>query len=207
MAAPYAQRAHEGNITFMPNGSTSNQVFIDWMNSAPEERGYLSPSSDIVALLLFDHQMHAINLLTRLNWEARIAAVTVEAGMSHEIEQLADDVAEYLLFAGEQRPSVPLTPRDHFADRFASKFPRDRQGRSLGQLDLVNRLLRYPCSYLVYSPAFDGLMPATRRAIYLRMIMILTDETPRAAFDRLTAADRRAVLEILRDTKQDFPRF
>jgi hypothetical protein len=127
--------------------------------------------------------------------------------VSHEVEQLADDVAEYLLFAGEQRPSVPLTPRDHFAERFTSKFPKDRQGRSLGQLDLVNRLLRYPCSYLVYSPAFDGLMPTTRHEIYQRMINILTDDTPRARFDRLTTADRRAVLEILRDTKPDFPRF
>jgi hypothetical protein len=204
VAAPYAQRAHEGNITFTRNGSTSNQVFIDWMNSAPDERGYLSPSSDIVALLLFDHQMHAINLLTRLNWEARIAAASGKS--SSAVEQLIDEAAEYLLFAGEQRPSVPLTPRDRFAERFASKFPRDRQGRSLAQLDLVNRLLRYPCSYLVYSPAFDGLQPATRQAIYRRMIAILSDDTPRAAFDRLTTADRRAIVEILRDTKRDFPR-
>ena len=49
-------------------------MFIDWLNSAPETRGYLSPQSDIVALLVFDHQMRAINLLTRLNWESRVAA-------------------------------------------------------------------------------------------------------------------------------------
>ena len=71
---PYAQRAHEGNITFSGRGNTSNQVFVDWLDSAPETRGYLSSSSDIVTLLVFDHQMHAVNLLTRLNWESRIAA-------------------------------------------------------------------------------------------------------------------------------------
>jgi hypothetical protein len=70
----YAQRAHAGNITFSRSGVTSNQVFVDWIDSAPETRGYPSSSSDIVALLLFDHQMHAINLLTRLNWESRVAA-------------------------------------------------------------------------------------------------------------------------------------
>src|SRR5262249_4913233 len=151
VAAPYAQRAHEGNITFTPNGSTSNQVFIDWMNSAPEERGYLSASSDVVALLLFDHQMHAINLLTRLNWEARIAVATGDtAASSGAVRQLVDELADYLLFDGEQRPQVPLTPREKFAERFAAKIPRDRQGRSLGQFDLVNRLMRYPCSYMVY---------------------------------------------------------
>src|SRR6185295_16568514 len=31
---------------------------------------YLTPSSDIAALMVFDHQMHAINLVTRLGWEA-----------------------------------------------------------------------------------------------------------------------------------------
>ena len=61
-AAPrYQQLAHLGNITFSGKGDTSNQVFVDWMNSAPETRGYLSASSDIAGLLVFDHQMHASN--------------------------------------------------------------------------------------------------------------------------------------------------
>src|SRR5262245_1197513 len=55
-ATGYNQRAHEGNITFGGSGSTSNQIFVDWINSAPETRGYLSGASDIVALLVFDHQ-------------------------------------------------------------------------------------------------------------------------------------------------------
>ena len=37
-----------------------------------DTRSYLSPHSDIVALLVFDHQMRMMNLLTRLGWEARI---------------------------------------------------------------------------------------------------------------------------------------
>src|SRR5262249_35937692 len=69
---PYSQRAHEGNITFTSRGDTSNQVFVEWLNSSPEARGYLSPASDIVALLVFDHQVHAINLLTKLNMESRV---------------------------------------------------------------------------------------------------------------------------------------
>src|SRR5258708_3001431 len=41
-AAPYAQRAHSGNITFFGRGNTSTQLFVDWLNSSPEARGYLS---------------------------------------------------------------------------------------------------------------------------------------------------------------------
>jgi hypothetical protein len=205
-AARYSQRAHAGNITFSGRGNTSSQVFVDWLDSSPETRGYLSSSSDIVALLVFDHQMHAINLLTRLNWESRVASSDGDASVSDgTVRRLVNELADYLLFVGEAPPSVPLTPRQGFAERLESRTPKDRQGRSFGQLDAVNRLLRYPCSYMVYSEAFDGLSPAVKEAVYRRMLAILSGNDTHGAYARLTPDDRRAVLEILRDTKPDFP--
>ena len=141
-------------------------MFVDWINSSPETRGYLSSSSDIVALLVFDHQMHAINLLTRLNWESRVASSHDRASVSGgALRGLVNELAEYLLFVAEAPPSVPLTPRPGFAERLESRTPKDRHGRSCGQLDLVNRLMRYPCSYMVYSAAFEGLPPAVKEAV------------------------------------------
>jgi hypothetical protein len=206
-AAPYSQRAHAGNITYANGGMTSNEVFVSWRNSSPETRGYLSSSSDIVALLVFDHQMRAINLLTRLNWESRVLAenghdASVSGGA---LRRLAGELADYLLFVREAPPSVPLTPRPGFAEHLASTTPTDRHGRSFGQLDLVNRLLRYPCSFMVYAEAFDGLRPAAKQAVYRRMIQILSGSDSHAESARLSADDRRAVLEILRETKPDFP--
>lgn len=207
LAIPYAQRAHTGNITFTRGGSTSNQVFVDWLNSAPETRGYLSPQSDIVALLVFDHQMRAVNLLTRLNWEARVAGAghAVGAATTPAIGKLASELADYLLFLGEQPPSVPLIARAGLADRLEVQAPRDRRGRSLAQLDLTTRLMRYPCSYMVYSEAFDGLPAAVKQAVYARMIEVLSSPDLRVSDARVSAADRRAVLEILSETKPDFP--
>jgi hypothetical protein len=205
-AAPYAQRAHAGNITFSGRGITSNQVFVDWINSSPETRGYLSSSSDIVSLLVFDHQMHAINLMTRLNWESRVASSNGHATESDAARRrLVNELADYLLFVGEVPPSVPLTPRPGFAERLESRTPKDRHGRSFGQLDLVTRLLRYPCSYMVYSEAFSGLPSPVKEAVYRRMIDTLSGNDARAGHARLSANDRRLVLEILRDTKSDFP--
>jgi hypothetical protein len=202
--APYSQRGHEGNITFSPSGTTSNQVFVDWMNSAPEKRGYPSASSDIVSLLVFDHQVHAINLLTRLNWEWRVAS---SGNGAHSVPQgLVDELADYLLFVGEVPPSVPLTARPGFAAHLASKVPKDRRGRSFAQLDLDKRLFRYPCSYLVYSAAFDGLGSDVKTAIYGRMQTILSGRDAQRKYEGLSATDRVAVLEILRDTRSDFPR-
>lgn len=204
-AAPYAQRAHTGNITFSGRGNTSNQVFVDWLNGSPETRGYLSASSDIVALIVFDHQMHAINLLTRLNWESRIASTNGQSPLlAGTVRELVNELADYLLFVDEAPPSAPLTPLPGFAKHLESKTPQDSRGRSFGQLDLVNRLLRYPCSYMVYSEAFDGLPPDVKSAVYRRMQDVLATGDRRRERTHVSPEDRRAILEILRDTKNDF---
>lgn len=221
-AAPYAQRGHLGNITFSERGNTTNGAFIDWLYGSPESRAYPLPTSDIVSLLMFDHQTHAINLMTRLNWESRVAsnlhsafsadqasalqASSVRANASDAtVRGLANELAEYLLFTREAPLPVPLIPRPGFAEYLAARTPQDRRGRSFGQLDLENRLLRYPCSYLVYSEAFDGLAPALKDAVYHRMVELLSGVHAPADYARVSADDRRAVLEILRATKPDFP--
>jgi len=201
---PYSQRAHSGNITVEGRGITSNQVLVDWNNSAPETRGYLSALSDVTALLTFDHQMRAVNLLTRINWESRVAA-DGEAEFDETVRPLADELADYLLFDREAALPVRLTPRDGFAESLEARTPKDRRGRSFGQLDLVTRLLRYPCSYMVYSEAFDALPPTVKQAVYARMRDVLSGNPRRPASIRLSAEDRQAILEILRDTKPDFP--
>jgi hypothetical protein len=184
---PYNQRAHAGNITFAPGGVTSNQVFVNWEAMPAETLRYPAATSDIVSLLIFDHQMHAANLMTRLNWEARIGSATT---------RLANDLAEYLLFVGEAPPQTALLPQRGYAEWFEAKFPKDRRGRSLGQLDLTTRLMRYPCSYMIYSDAFDALPPAVRQAVYARMRDVIAKT--------FSSEDATAVLDILRDTKVDF---
>jgi hypothetical protein len=196
-SVPYAQRAHAGNITTSARGETSNQAMVDWMNSDAEHRGYLSPLSDIVALLVFDHQAHALNLLTRLNWESRTGGA--------EVPRLVDELADYLLFVGEMPPSVTLYPRPGFAEHLTARVPKDSRGRSLGDLDLTRRLFRYPCSYIVYAPVFDALPAGVKSAVYARMTAILNGDAGGAKYKELSAADRQNVLEILRDTKADFP--
>ena len=184
---PYNQRAHDGNITFERDGVTSNQVFVDWESMPAESLRYPSDKSDIVALLIFDHQMHASNLLTRLNWDARIGADTAP---------LVRELADYLLFVGEQPPTVDLIALPGFEKSFAAQFPRDHRGRSLGDLDLHTRLMRYRCSYMIYSPAFDGLPSTIKHAVYQRMRDV--------AATTLSRDDGAAVIDILTDTKPDF---
>jgi hypothetical protein len=202
VAPPYAQRAHEGNITFTTSGNTSNQVFVDWLDRRATDEGYLSESSDIVALQIFDHEMYAINLLTKMNWEARIEGANSSTAAG--VAALANQLADYLLFVGEAPLASSLTARPAFAARLASRTPKDRRGRSFGQLELVDRLFKYPCSFMIYSDAFDGLPALVKRAVYERMMTILSGGDKSSRYANLSAESRRAILEILRDTKPDF---
>ena len=170
-----------------------------------ETSAYLSPYSDVAALMVFDHQVRMTNLLARMSWEARAAAAKPDAAAL--IDAVAREVVDYMLFIDE----APLTSRvegsSGFAERFSAQGPADTRGRSLRQLDLTHRLLRYPCSYMIYSDAFDGLPPAAREAIYRRMYAVLSgqDQTPRYA--HFAAADRRAIVEILRETRRGLPEY
>jgi hypothetical protein len=210
-APPYISLGHLGNITVTEHTSSgpvihSDHAFIEWLNSDPDRRGYPAPFSDLAALMAFDHQMHAINLMTRLNWEARVAAADGRAVASDpRVRRLVHELADYLLFVGEAPSVVTVTPRAGFAERLIARFPRDRRGRSLAELDLDTRLLRYPCSYMVYTDAFEGLPTGVKDAVYRRMFDILSARVTGQQYAHLTAADRRAIREILQDTKRDLP--
>jgi len=205
--APYSQRGHLGNLTFSPQGHTSSQVFVDWQLGSPHAGAYLLDSSDTVSLLAFDHQARAINLLTRLNWESRVASANGHDPVEQAaVLQLVNELADYLLFAGEAPLPVPLTPLPGFAERLRARTPSDKKGRSFGQLEVTSRLLRYPCSYMVYSEAFDSLPASVRLAVYRRMQDALLGRGARDVSARVSLDDRRAILEILTDTKPDFPR-
>ena len=92
-----------------------------------------------------------------------------------------------------------------FAEEFAAKGPRDGKGRSLREFDLKTRIFKYPCSYLIYSEDFDALPAPAKTYVYHRLLEVLSGRDQSGDFERLTKADRQAVLEILLATKTDLP--
>jgi hypothetical protein len=163
---------------------------------------YPQPSSDIVALLVMEHQMRMLNLMTRVGWEARVG----EAVAGRPLQKGIDELVDYLLFVDEATLPGPITGASAFASHFANEAPRDRAGRSLKDLDLRTRLFRYPCSYLIYSAPFDGLPTEVRERVFARAFEILSGGEASRRYASLDPASRRAVLEILRETKPEFAR-
>lgn len=165
-----------------------------------DTRSYLSPHSDIVALLVFDHQMRMMNLLIRLGWEARIRERD-ERGVDSSFDDVVSEVVDYMLFVDEA-PLNGIKGTSGFAEQFGGLGPRDSKGRSLRDLDLQRRLFRYPCSYMIYSEAFDALPDVARNAVYSRLLHVLNGGDMSAKYRHLSPSDRQAILEILRETKK-----
>jgi hypothetical protein len=182
-----------------------------------DPEGFPGRSSDVTALLTFSHHTHMINVLTRASWEARAAdpALHPSAGttpgqmalVGTHMRGVAEEVVDYMLFVDEAPLPNPVSGRSGFADRMSARGPRDRLGRSLYELDLRRRLMKYPCSYLIYSPAFNALPALAKEPIYERMWHVLSGEAREPRYRSLSLADRKAVVEILEDTKADLPAY
>lgn len=167
--------------------------------------GYPSAYSDIVALLVFQHEARMINLLTRLNWEARVAAADGADVTRGTVTAIVEELVDYALFVDEAPLTATVEGVSSFARTFPAAGPRDTRGRSLRDLDLTTRLMRYPCSYMIYVEAFDSLPAGAQGAVYRRLWDILSGAITGPRYAHLSAGDRRAIIEILRDTKPGLP--
>ncbi len=157
-----------------------------------DARGFPTMFSDVVALMLLEHQVHATNLITRAGWEFRIG--------SAQVRQAVDELVDYLLFVDEAPLPHAVKGSSNFAEVFAAQGPRDSAGRSLRELDLTTRLMRYPLSYMIYSPGFAGLPAEVRAMARARLDEVLSGKDAHKKYAHLTPATRLAIQQILADT-------
>lgn len=216
----HPQELHLGNL-FAADSDQINRLDMHsganvtdlrpYFDTAP----YLSRDSDIVALLVLEHQVRMQNLLTRANYETRYAmdelstprqpnAIGSPDWPRQRIAIAGEELLQYMLFRDEAPLHGPIKGTSDFARQFARLGPRASSGRSLRQFDLNSRLFRYPCSYLIYSPAFDALPKPMMEFLWTRLEQILSGHDQSPAYASFAAADRQAVLQILRETKPEF---
>jgi hypothetical protein len=219
----HGRQYHMGNLTVKDQAQAaaldrSTGANVRSLDRFFDTSSYLSPHSDLVALMVLQHQTHLHNLITRAGYETRKALhyeqmlnreLGREPGFRAEstpgrIRSGCEPLVQGLLFSGEAKLREPVAGTSSFAAEFAARGPWDRQKRSLRQFDLKERLFRYPCSYLIYSEAFGALPAEAKEYVYRRLAEVLEGRDQTGRFIHLTAADRQAVLEILRETRPDF---
>jgi hypothetical protein len=182
---------------------------------------YLTGHSDIVALLVLEHQTRMHNLITNANFETRVAldrqaAVdeilkrdpkVLSESTQHIIKSVGDKLVDYMLFADEMPLDSPVSGASGFTEVFSRQGPRDSQGRSLREFDLQDRLFKYPLSYLIYSPQFDGLPTQAKDYVYRRLWDILTGVVFAKDYVHLTKEKRQAIRQIVIETKPGLPAY
>jgi hypothetical protein len=176
---------------------------------------YMAQSSDIVALLVLEHQTQMQNALAWASFEGR-KAMHYQEGINaafHEppgtmyestfkrLESAAARVVNHLLFVGEAPLSDPVAGSSTFATDFSNRGARDPQGRSLRDFDLKSRLFKHPCSYLIESEAFDNLPDPVLDRIARKLDAILSGQDQSKEYAHLAPADRAAIRDILKQTK------
>ncbi|MEO8049209.1 MAG: hypothetical protein ABI833_02225 [Acidobacteriota bacterium] len=184
-----------------------------------ETRDYLTPHSDIVALMTLEHQSRMTNLITRVGYETAIAlrsqaafnqayhqpADELSDVTRHRIDSAVEQMVQYMFFLDEAKLDAPIQGTSGFAEAFQKAGLHDRKGRSLRDFDLRERMFRYPLSYMIYTEAFDRMPAGARERIYRRLFDVLTEKEKSPRYGKLSSADRRAILEILSDTKKGLP--
>jgi hypothetical protein len=164
---------------------------------------YPQRTSDIVALMVLEHQTHMHNFITRLNYESTLALQ--QYGHLNYLRSATEAFLKYLLFVEEAPLKGPIRGTAAFAQWFEAQGPKDSRGRSLRQFDLKTRMFKYPCSYLIYSEAFEGLPAPMKEKLYHRLWEILTGKDNTASFRTLSVGTKLAILEILVETKKCLP--
>jgi hypothetical protein len=197
-AVASSPNARDALVRDVPSNITALYHFFD-------PASYLAPTSDVVALMVFEHQTHATNLLTRVAWQARLAGASGPpvpgSGLAEDIDALVDA----WLFVDEAPLPARLVGVSTFASTFAARGPRDTRGRSLRQFDLDTRLFRYPLSYLIYSAQFRALRADVRDRVLARIGQVLRGEAADRRYRHLTPDIRASLREIVRDTVSGLP--
>jgi hypothetical protein len=192
-------RAHPDQL----DRSTSSNVIS--LGDRFDVSKYLEPTSDIVALMTLEHQTMMTNILTSVS--AQFRASEILPLPENELDAAADRLVSFLLFVDETKLISPIKGVSTFSETFPQRGPRDSKGRSLRDFDLQTRMFKYPLSYMVYSAAFDGMPDAARERIYRRLYDVLTGKVTSGGYAQLSAERRRALLEILLETKPGLPAY
>jgi hypothetical protein len=189
---------------------------VEGLQGLFDARTYVTDKSDVVALLVFEHQSYVGNLITRANFKSRTLLTRngVDASVADswnalpdplqkKMKPMVEPLVRALLFVDAATVTSEIRSGSGFDKWFQSKGPRDTEGRSLRDLDLRTRLFKYPLSYLIYSESFNGLPPVAKDYIYTRLADVLNGRDPSPSFAHISAEERHTLREILASTKPD----
>jgi len=213
----HGKTSHIGNLIFPVRGGPP----VPAPSLAETGTAYPhGPFSDILPLLVQDHQIGLLNTLyeSLYRWRTLLflanetRATRGETSLSQlepaDLKTLLpklDKTVKQFLFAGEvPLPEGGVNGDPAFIAAFQEHRQIDSQGRSLRDFDLKTRLLKHRCSHMILSPQFQGMPPAFRSIVYARIREVLSAKPAIIGFEHLSDEERGVLLEILNETVAGF---
>jgi hypothetical protein len=205
---------HLGNRTFKDTAERSfptAAVELASLAGKIDVTRYPRATSDIVALMLLEHQCIVHNQLVaasmnyrRIHWlqKSLDPAADPDAGAAGKhADESARKIADLLLFENEAELGENGIEGDPaFQEAFSRRFPKTPDGRSLADFQLNDRLFKHRCSYMVYSEVFKSLPPRVKSAVIDRLHAILESDPGPGNHPEIKASERRKIIAILRET-------
>lgn len=177
----HGEMRHMGNVVLDKSKELDTEAGANVLDLSEHFRvtPYLTPHSDLVALMVLEHQTQMHNAIAAANHETRLALAQsyqmngllgrpdgfISEIAQRRIQRAAQNVFDHLVMKGDIALTDPISGTSTFSEEFPQRpGPVDSQNRSLRQLNLQTRLFQYPCSFLIYSDAFAGLPDQVRAA-------------------------------------------
>jgi hypothetical protein len=203
---------HLGNRTYVDGRSELPQVFAwPYMRGKIDIRKYPCATSDIVSLMVLEHQCQAHNLLTAatMNYKRTCYLSKVidpdadpDSGAAGRVaDQAARKIVECFLFKGETAIGADGIEGDEaFQKQFAALIPRTTEGESLADFQLNSRLFKNRCSFMIYSEAFAGLPDAVKSRVLQGLKKVIEADAIYDGYPDMKLSERRRTAKILRET-------
>ena len=207
---------HMGNVTATPDDpvlDTGEGANWKSLTGKIDTSRYLRPTSDIVALMVLEHQCRMHNLITKAGIEYRRALwlskatrpdldENDETTVSHRVAvSVADEILREMLFVDEAEPGpMGVEGGLEFQEAFKRNARVSRGGRSLKDFRLYKRIFQHRCSYMIHTKAYASLPAKVRGLIHAGLRDILLDQGGGEDFADIGRSERRRIAEILDDT-------
>ncbi len=223
------EQTHLGNAIASENEDgvslkpvVANHLALRSLDPVFDTRPYLAGgSSDVLALMVLEHQVSMHNLLSSSSLSVRQLifrtnamkqsmgepALTAPVGtVKRVIDSQASKIVRKLLFRNEhQMKGDGVDGGEAFQEAFAQNRRPSSEDRALKDLRLYERMFKYRCSYVIYSEVFDHLTPWLKEAVYLQLSNALRSEDDNDLSGHLSLTERQRILAILQETKEDWP--
>ncbi len=200
---------HLGNRTFIEDGPREPRPSaLKDLTEKISVSKYPKPTSDIIALLVLEHQCKMHNLLNAATVQYRrvhflgkafdASADPDQASAGRVADSLADRIVDCIFFKDEALPGEGIEGGEEFQTTFTARYPKTQTGESIAEFQLDDRIFKRRCSFMVYSSAFKNLPPRVKSAVLEKMHVIIDGKNP--AFDYLKVAERKRIDQILSET-------